>query len=443
MTMNNDEGRIPSVDEKPVKKKKETKKKVKPSSTEPPNNSSKNELKDRNQPTVGAHNKKKFNFALVAVIAFALIVIGSAFYFIFSGKSKSSTTTDTPVAEQAVVKKSMDTTMKDVDRYRDNILKRNDEEKARLLAIEKEKAEQKAREEAKRKAEEAEKAKAEKERKLAEDEKKEDDSKKDTPVTTPQTTPSTAPSTTASGEKELTPRQRRLISEVMPEIDIPDSSREEQRSSSDNSLDSKGFAQGVASTKWRNKQNLLLTHGTNIPCALRTEIISTYSGLVTCNVISDIYSANGHTLLVEKGSSVFGTQNVSLAQGQARVFVKWSDITTPQGVSIKIDSLGTGRLGASGVDAWVDNHFKERFGGAILLSFLDDAFATLANSTSKGNNSVSTENTQQGASDMAAKALENSINIPPTGYVSIGTRLNILVARDIDMSNVYRLVKTK
>ncbi|MGD6739552.1 hypothetical protein ACP5PY_25755 [Photobacterium leiognathi subsp. mandapamensis] len=37
---------------------------------------------------------------------------------------------------------------------------------------------------------------------------------------------------------------------------------------------------------------------------------------------------------------------------------------------------------------------------------------------------------------MASKALENSINIPPTGYVPIGTRLNILVARDIDMSNV-------
>lgn len=229
----------------------------------------------------------------------------------------------------------------------------------------------------------------------------------------------------------------------MPILDVPDRPSEQTNNNQDNSLDSKGFALGVASTKWRHKRDLLLAHGTNIPCALRTEIISTYSGLVTCNVISDIYSANGSTLLVEKGSSVFGTQNVTLEQGQARVFVKWSDITTPQGVSIKIDSLGTGRLGAAGVGAWVDNHFKERFGSAILLSFLDDAFATLANSTSKGNNAVSTENTQQGVSDMASEALKNSINIPPTGYVAIGTRLNILVARDIDMSNVYRLVKTK
>ncbi|ARR51951.1 hypothetical protein CAY62_21360 (plasmid) [Photobacterium damselae subsp. damselae] len=340
----------------------------------------------------------------------------------------------------------MDTTMKDVERYRDSILKRNEEEKARLLVIEKEKAEKKAREEAKRKAEaeaeEAEKAKAEKEKKLAEHEKKEDDSKKDTLVTTPQITPSTT-SSTASGGTELTPYQRRLTSEIMPILDMPDMPDEQINNNKDNSLDSKEFSLGVASHKWRHKRDLLLTHGTNIPCVLRTEIISTYNGLVICNVISDIYSANGSTLLIEKGSSVFGTQNVTLTQGQARVFVKWSDITTPQGISIKIDSLGTGRLGAAGVGAWVDNHFKERFGSAILLSFLDDAFATLANSTSKRNNAVSTENTQQGVSDMASEALKNSINIPPTGYVTIGTHLNILVARDIDMSNVYRLVKTQ
>jgi type IV secretion system protein VirB10 len=181
----------------------------------------------------------------------------------------------------------------------------------------------------------------------------------------------------------------------------------------------------------------MLIHGTNIPCALQTEIISTYAGLVTCAVVSDVYSANGSTLLIEKGSKVFGNQNIALEQGQARVFLKWADIQTPEGVSIQIDSLGTGGLGASGVSAWVDNHFKERFGGAILLSFLDDAFATLANRTTNSN--ISTDNTQDNASDMASKALENSIDIPPTAYVQIGTRLNILVARDIDMSNVYQL----
>lgn len=429
MTTNND-GRIPSVDEKPTKPKKE--------------------VKDRQQPTVGAHNKKKFNFAILAIVAATFLVVGFVIYnFVLTGNSAEvETINDNTAIDQAVVQKSTDTSIQNALSYKEAIAKRKKELEEKKLAQEKAEAEQKAALEAKR-AEEERRAKelAEKEKKLAEETKEKKVDKEDSPPPTPQTTPITTPvpsPASSSQEEVLTPHQRRLTSEIMPILDVPDRPSEQTNNNQDNSLDSKGFALGVASTKWRHKRDLLLAHGTNIPCALRTEIISTYSGLVTCNVISDIYSANGSTLLVEKGSSVFGTQNVTLEQGQARVFVKWSDITTPQGVSIKIDSLGTGRLGAAGVGAWVDNHFKERFGSAILLSFLDDAFATLANSTSNSNNNtISTENTQEGVSDMASEALKNSINIPPTGYVAIGTRLNILVARDIDMSNVYRLVKTK
>ena len=206
-----------------------------------------------------------------------------------------------------------------------------------------------------------------------------------------------------------------------------------------NTFDSPQYKEGEASVANVSKQDFLLQNGTNIPCVLKTKIVSTYAGLVSCSVISDVYSANGTTLLVEKGSTVSGNQSLSLAQGQARLFVTWGTIKTPEGVSIKIDSLGTDSLGASGVGAWVDNHFKERFGGTIMLSFLDDAFATLANKTADSDSNVSTDSTSDAASDIASIALENSINIPPTGYVNIGERLNILIARDIDMSSVYEI----
>lgn len=206
-----------------------------------------------------------------------------------------------------------------------------------------------------------------------------------------------------------------------------------------NTFDSPKYKDGKASLTSVTKQDFLLRSGTNIPCALITKVVSTYAGLVSCSVISDVYSANGTTLLIEKGSTISGNQSVSLAQGQARLFVTWANVKTPEGVNVQIDSLGTDALGASGIEAHVDNHFNERFGGAIMLSFIDDAFATMSNKIAKNNSDITTDSTSDAAKDIAGIALENSINIPPTGYVNIGERVNILVARDIDMSNVYKI----
>ncbi|MCD9492621.1 hypothetical protein GLP30_17140 [Photobacterium phosphoreum] len=404
MSENND-GRVQAIDEKPLKSKQ----------------------KDRQEPTVGKH-KKTFKYQVFLIILLTITIVFIALYFIFSGDKKVTTVNMNTKLDKAIVIKEDESAREKLNAFISGINKRQAQIEADKQAEdERIKAEALAQQQAdaQRQAEEA--------RKKAEaDEANKDNTTNTVPIVNSE--PSNNPN---NPNDQLTPHERRLVSNVMPAIDIPPSTNP-PANNANQSLDSKSFAQGFASTLLRNKRDLLLIHGTNIPCALRTEIVSTYNGLVTCSVINDVYSANGHTLLVEKGSNVFGTQSIALTQGQARVFVTWSDITTPQGVSIQIDSLGTGRLGASGVGAWVDNHFKERFGGAILLAFLDDAFATVANSASKSS-SVSTENTQDNVSDMASTALENSINIPPTGYVPIGTRLNILVARDIDMSNVYRL----
>ena len=40
---------------------------------------------------------------------------------------------------------------------------------------------------------------------------------------------------------------------------------------------------------------------------------------------------------------------------------------------------------------------------------------------------------------MAEIALENSISIQPTGYANQGQQINILVARDIDFSDIYKV----
>ncbi|MBV6257271.1 hypothetical protein KUT61_26915 [Pseudomonas aeruginosa] len=46
-------------------------------------------------------------------------------------------------------------------------------------------------------------------------------------------------------------------------------------------------------------------------------------------------------------------------------------------------------------------------------------------------------NTESSVENMADRALENSINIPPTAYILPGTVMTVVVARDIDFSTVF------
>ncbi|CAO94812.1 type IV secretion system protein VirB10 [Erwinia tasmaniensis] len=199
------------------------------------------------------------------------------------------------------------------------------------------------------------------------------------------------------------------------------------------------YANGQASIL-RNR-NLLLGMGSVLPCVLQTKIVTTYQGLPICQLTKNIYSNDGSTLLLEAGTKFYGEIQKALLQGQARVFVNWTTAETPKGIRVRIDALGVDGLGAAGIPAWVDLHFWERFGGAIMLSFIQDGIATAANRASKdsNNNSISVDNTQDAAKDMANTALENTINIPPTGYVNQGELISIIVPRDTYFNNVYEV----
>ena len=190
----------------------------------------------------------------------------------------------------------------------------------------------------------------------------------------------------------------------------------------------------------RNDLTYLMKKGTNIGCTLDTKIVTTHPGITRCLVNKDVYSADGKVLLVERGSEIIGEQTTSLLHGQAKVFVLWNTVTTPHGVTLDIASPSADSLGASGQDAQVDRHFWERFGGAIMLSLIDDGLVIVGDKINENNSSVSYDSTSDSIESMAAEALRNSINIPPTGYVNQGTLLNVMVARDVDFSPVYELV---
>ncbi|ECK7706980.1 type IV secretion system protein VirB10 [Campylobacter coli] len=194
-------------------------------------------------------------------------------------------------------------------------------------------------------------------------------------------------------------------------------------------------------------QNLLLPKGTYIGCALKTRLVSSIKGGIACIVSNDVYSANGNTLLIEKGSTITGTFNSGqLDDGMDRLFVIWQEIRTPNNVIIPVYSGATDELGSSGVQGWVDHHYLKRFGSAILLSMIDDAMAILADRMSRGNNNNYynyTENTRDNVSNIADTALKKMIDIKPTLYKNQGDLVGVYVNRDIDFSKVYKLVRNK
>lgn len=185
-------------------------------------------------------------------------------------------------------------------------------------------------------------------------------------------------------------------------------------------------------------RDYLLAKGAYLDCVLNTSLNSTVPGMTKCTLTRDVYSDNGVTLLLERGSEVTGEYRSNLTQGQTRLFVLWDRVKTPHGVVVNLASPGTDSLGGSGVPGYVETHFWQRFGGAMMLSLVDDLASYAANKGS-GNNGVTFDSSSETAQSMAAEALKNTINIPPTFYKNQGERVGIFIARDIDFSRVYHL----
>ncbi|OXJ06734.1 conjugal transfer protein TrbI [Burkholderia sp. HI2500] len=188
--------------------------------------------------------------------------------------------------------------------------------------------------------------------------------------------------------------------------------------------------------------SLLLKRGAMLPCGQFTDIVSTHPGMATCHLSEDVYSADGKTLLLERGSEATGEQRKAVLEGQASIFVVWTRIDTPSGVTVDLDSPATNALGATGIDADVDTHFWLRFRGALMLSVISDAGQALANLAQSGNgNRIQFSNTTSQSQQLAADTLKSTINIPPTATSRHGSTVNIFVARDVDFGSVYELVK--
>ncbi|HET9106977.1 MAG TPA: type IV secretion system protein VirB10 [Steroidobacteraceae bacterium] len=183
-------------------------------------------------------------------------------------------------------------------------------------------------------------------------------------------------------------------------------------------------------------RHLLLPKGASIDCTLETAIDSTLPGMTTCITATDTFSADGTVVLLERGTQLIGETRGEVRQGQARVFVVWTEARTPEGVVVRLDSPGTDALGRSGLAGKVNRHFWERFGAAALVSTLDGAVQSEVESSSRGGTLILNPT---GSEDVLTGILRSTVDIPPTIRIRNGARIQVLVARDVDFRSVYEL----
>ena len=183
-------------------------------------------------------------------------------------------------------------------------------------------------------------------------------------------------------------------------------------------------------------QRLLLPKGTFVDCTLETAIDSTLPGMTTCITATDTFGADGTVVLLERGTKLIGETRGEVHQGDARVFIVWTEARTPSGVVVRLDSPGTDALGRSGLDGKVNRHFWQRFGAAALVSTIDGLVQSEVQSSSRSGTVVFDPTASE---DVLNDILRGTVNIPPTIRVRNGARIQVLVARDVDFRPVYEL----
>ncbi|MBU6246280.1 MAG: type IV secretion system protein VirB10 [Xanthomonadaceae bacterium] len=199
----------------------------------------------------------------------------------------------------------------------------------------------------------------------------------------------------------------------------------------------------ITSAQPLTKPDTLMQRGTYIRCVLETRIISDISGYSTCLVTEPVYSFNGHTLLLPKGSKILGSYQKN--QNQRRVEVVWDRIITPTGIDVNMKSPGIDNLGGAGLPGQYDAHWGSRIGAALLISMLSDAFKYEAakhgpTTTTISNGYVTQEpfesNTARTVQNLADQAVREAANRPPTVTINQGTVIYVYVAKDVDFSGV-------
>jgi type IV secretion system protein VirB10 len=173
-----------------------------------------------------------------------------------------------------------------------------------------------------------------------------------------------------------------------------------------------------------------------LPCVLDTAIESDLPGPLLCHLPRPVYSSKG-VLLMEAGTQVIGRYESMGKNGGSRLLAVSTYAHTPNGIWVPLaGNPMADDLGRTGFTGAADNHYLERFGGAVILSLTESGLGIVQAAVSKGGNTyISTDS----ANNLAEQILQAQINLAPTFSKHQGETIAIWLTTPIDFSDSYRL----
>ena len=173
--------------------------------------------------------------------------------------------------------------------------------------------------------------------------------------------------------------------------------------------------------------------GTMIQAVLETAIDSSLAGQVRAIISEDVHAYDGSRILIARGSRLIGRYQSGVDIAQQRITIAWDRIILPDNQTVEISAFGGDQLGRSGTTGFVDSRFGARFGSAALISLIGALPTIVAGSTEDGTASDVLENIGEDLQDSAQSVMGEYLSIAPVIYVDQGSRVTVMVDRDLEI----------
>ncbi|CAL7961534.1 type IV secretion system protein VirB10 [Alphaproteobacteria bacterium] len=204
-----------------------------------------------------------------------------------------------------------------------------------------------------------------------------------------------------------------------------------------------------------------IVQGKVIDSVLETAINTDIPGILRAIVARDVYAEQGKNVLIPKGSRLIGSYSSDVAPGQNRVAIVWDRLIMPNGIDIQIGSPGADQLGRAGVSGNVDDKWMTKLSNAFLVSYMvpltmgnltnkddkisvtvhtggttPDGKTTPSSTTTTGSaQAMAMQNATQQFQQIAGDTITQRFNLKPTITVDQGTKINIIVTKDLIFSS--------